>query len=114
MPDDQDHHPNDPFGKLTLPKGSSYLRTSEAAVYCRCGKQRLMDWERRGHIQTVRDADGRRFYLLAELDAVMVGGYKPPATKNTVRRPRVQSPEGRADLPDLPFTRPRTAARRRS
>jgi len=101
-----------PAGKLSLPEGTIYLRTTEAARYCRCGKRRLENWERRGIIRSVTDADGRRFYLLAELDSAMVGGPVARSSSAPVSTRRPRRLELDVELPDLPFTLPRTVARR--
>lgn len=85
-----------------------FLRTSEAAAYCRCGRERILGWEKRGLIEPAVDPDGRHFYLIEDLDRVMAGGpQSEPAPPDRVRRRRRRK-EGRFELP---ITYPRTMNR---
>jgi len=78
---------------------SPFLRLEEAAAYARCGKKRLLDWDRRGLIEPVRDPDDRRFYRRVDLDAVMALGPQPtPSKPASVKRLRA-NPRGDWELP---------------
>jgi len=97
--------------KVSIPPDSRgpFLRLVEAAAFCRCGKSRVTEWERRGLVQSVRDPDGRRFYRKSDLAEVMSAGPQPRSPASTVAR---RQRRARAkDEWELPVTYPRTKAR---
>lgn len=97
--------------RRSVPQGTIYLRASEVVVYCRCGARRIRSWERRGILRAVRDADGRRFYRITDLDAVMVGGPAPSQEDQVQPAPAVELPPRIVPAVELPYTEPRTTGK---
>jgi len=96
-------------------RSSPYLRTAEAANYCRCGKKRVLRWVRRGILEPIIDPDGRRFFHIDDLDAAMTSGpvrAQIPISGAVSRRPTKSSRRSRVK-PVYPRTNPKPETERR-
>ena len=87
---------------------SPFLRMEEAAAYVRAGKKRVHRWIRRGLLPETVDPDGRRFFRVEDLDAVMGGGPVPDEAVASAAVPRTKARrKGESWLqPVFPRTKP--------